>query len=126
MNLFQSINFKSHSGLDLEWKIDMDALDDLDWFTIKKMILEIAPPFREAVGIPRGGVKLGDLLNEHATGKDEDPICIVDDVLTTGESMEYFLSQYRHNRGGFTAFGWVVFARAQCPPWVTALFQMPT
>ena len=87
MNLFKSINFKSHSGLDLTWKIDMDALDDFDWFTIKKMILEITPPFREAVGIPRGGVKLGDLLNEHATGKEEDPICIVDDVLTTGSTM---------------------------------------
>ena len=88
MDLFQSINFKSHSGLDLSWKIEMDALSDPDWFTIKRMILELTPPFREAVGIPKGGVKLGDLLNEHATGKEEDPICIVDDVLTTGESME--------------------------------------
>ena len=126
MNLFQSINFKSHSGLDLEWKIDMDALDDPDWFTITKMIIEITPPFREAVGIPSGGVKLGGLLNQHATGKDEDPICIVDDVLTTGESMEYFLSQYQRNRRPFTAIGWVVFARNRCPPWITALFQMPS
>jgi len=125
MDLFQSINFKSHSGLDLSWKIEMDALSDPDWFTIKRMILELTPPFREAVGIPKGGVKLGDLLNEHATGKEEDPICIVDDVLTTGESMEYFLTQYQRNRRPFTAIGWVVFARTQCPPWVTALFQMP-
>ena len=125
MDLFQSVNFKSHSGLNLTWKIEMDALSDQDWFTIKKMIMEITPPFREAVGIPSGGVKLGDLLNEHATGKEEDPICIVDDVLTTGESMEYFLTQYQRNRRPFTAIGWVVFARTQCPPWVTALFQMP-
>ena len=125
MDLFQSINFKSHSGLDLSWKIEMDALSDPDWFTIKRMILELTPPFREAVGIPKGGVKLGDFLNEHATGKEEDPICIVDDVLTTGESMEYFLTQYQRNRRPFTAIGWVVFARTQCPPWVTALFQMP-
>ena len=125
MDLFQSINFKSHSGLDLSWKIEMDALSDPDWFTIKRMILELTPPFREAVGIPKGGVKLGDLLNEHATGKEEDPICIVDDVLTTGESMDYFLTQYQRNRRPFTAIGWVVFARTQCPPWVTALFQMP-
>ena len=125
MNLFQSVNFKSHSGLNLTWKIEMDALSDQDWFTIKKMIMEITPPFREAVGIPSGGVKLGDLLNEHATGKEEDPICIVDDVLTTGESMEYFLTQYQRNRRPFTAIGWVVFARTQCPLWVKALFQMP-
>ena len=126
MDLFQSVNFKSHSGLNLTWKIEMDALSDQDWFTIKKMIMEITPPFREAVGIPSGGVKLGDLLNEHATGKEGDPICIVDDVLTTGGSMEYFLSQYQRNRRPFTAIGWVVFARTQCPPWVKALFQMPS
>ena len=126
MDLFQSVNFKSHSGLNLTWKIEMDALSEQDWFTIKKIIMEITPPFREAVGIPRGGVKLGDLLNEHATGKEGDPICIVDDVLTTGGSMEYFLSQYQRNRRPFTAIGWVVFARTQCPPWVKALFQMPS
>ena len=124
-HLFQSIDFKSHSGLDLSWKIEMDALSDPEWFTVKKMIMEITPPFKEAVGIPQGGTKLGDLLNEHGTGKDEDPICIVDDVLTTGESMEYFLTQYQRNRKPFTAIGWVVFARSQCPGWVTALFQMP-
>ena len=50
--LFVSKNFKSHSGLDLTWKIEMDALMDSEWFTIKKMIMEITPPFREAVGIP--------------------------------------------------------------------------
>ena len=126
MDLFQSVNFKSHSGLNLTWKIEMDALSEQDWFTIKKMIMEITPPFREAVGIPRGGVKLGDLLNEHATGKEGDPICIFDDVLTTGGSMEYFLTQYQRNRRPFTAIGWVVFARTQCPPWVKALFQMPS
>ena len=126
MDLFQSVNFKSHSGLNLTWKIEMDALSEQDWFTIKKMIMEITPPFREAVGIPRGGVKLGDLLNEHATGKEGDPICIVDDVLTTGGSMEYFLTQYQRNRRPFTAIGWVVFARTQCPPWGKAHFQMPS
>ena len=124
-HLFQSIDFKSHSGLDLSWKIEMDALSDPEWFTIKKMIMELTPPFKEAVGIPQGGTKLGDLLNEHGTGKEEDPICIVDDVLTTGESMEYFLTQYQRNRRPFTVIGWVVFARGQCPGWVTSLFQMP-
>ena len=124
-DLFQSQNFKSHSGLDLNWKIECDALSDPEWFTISKMIMERTPPFREAVGIPRGGVKLGDLLNEHATGNEKDPICIVDDVLTTGKSMNYFLNQYQRNRKPFMAIGWVVFARVQTPDWVRALFQMP-
>ena len=126
-HLFKSGDFKSHSGLDLSWKIEMDALSDSEWFTIKKMIMEYTPPFREAVGVPEGGIKLGSLLNEHATGNEEDPVCIVDDVLTTGESMEYFLSQYQRNRRlmPFMAIGWVVFARGPCPHWVSALFQMP-
>ena len=126
-HLFKSGDFKSHSGLDLSWKIECDALSDSEWFTIKKMIMEYSPPFREVVGIPEGGVKLGNLLNEHATGNEEDPVCIVDDVLTTGGSMEYFLSQYQRNRRlmPFMAIGWVVFARGPCPHWVSALFQMP-
>ena len=125
-HLFKSGDFKSHSGLDLSWKIEMDALSDSEWFTIKKMIIEYTPPFREAVGVPEGGIKLGSLLNEHATGDEKDPVCIVDDVLTTGESMEYFLSQYKRNRRlmPYMAIGWVVFARTKCPDWVSALFQM--
>ena len=124
-DLFKSINFKSHSGLNLSWKIECEALSASEWATISKMIMEVTPPFQRALGIPKGGVKLGELLNEHATGNEKDPICIVDDVLTTGESMEYFLSQYGRNRSPFTAIGWVVFARVQTPDWVQALFQMP-
>ena len=125
IELFQSQNFKSHSGLDLNWKIECEALSDPEWFTISKMIMEVTPPFREVVGIPRGGVKLAALLNEFATDNEKDPICIVDDVLTTGKSIEHFLSQYWRNRRPFTAIGWVVFARVQTPDWVQALFQMP-
>ena len=123
-DLFKSIEFKSHSGLDLNWKIEMDVLSDPEWFTISKMIMEISPPFRKAVGIPRGGVKLGHLLQAHATGDKKDPICIVDDVLTTGESMNDFKRQNQW-RTPTQYIGWVVFARTRCPVWVTALFQMP-
>ena len=122
--LFQSVDFKSHSGLDLSWKIEMDALSDSEWFTIKKMIMEYTSPFREVVGIPRGGVKLGNLLNEHATGNKKDPICIVDDVLTTGISMNEFRRK-RNWRIPDDYIGWVVFARGSCPDWVRTLFQLP-
>ena len=123
-DLFQSIDFKSHSGLDLTWKIEMDAISDAEWQTIAKMILELTPPFKEAIGIPRGGVKLGKLLNLHGTGKREDPICIVDDVLTTGESMDEFKTK-RQWRNPSNYIGWVVFARNKPPKLVKALFQMP-
>jgi len=94
IDLFQSVEFTSHSGLDLNWKIEMDALNANEWNTIAKMIVEYSSPFSEAIGIPSGGVKLAELLNEYATKDPAHPICIVDDVLTTGKSFEYFLDQY--------------------------------
>ena len=118
------VDFKSHSGLDLTWKIEMDALSKPEWFTISQMIMEITVPFREAVGIPRGGTELGKLLNQYGTGKKEDPICIVDDVLTTGESMNDFKIK-RQWRNPTDYIGWVVFARGPVPHWVNALFTMP-
>ena len=125
IDLFQSVDFKSHSGLDLTWKIEMDTLSDPEWFTICRMIMEYSSPFREAIGIPRGGIKLGNLLNQHGTGKREDPVLLVDDVLTTGESMNEF-KRKRQWRNPTKYIGWVVFARNKCPDWVTALFQMPS
>ena len=124
MNLFQSVDFISHSGLELKWKIECDALSDPEWFTISQMIMEISVPFKEAIGIPKGGTKLGSLLNQYGTGKRKDPILLVDDVLTTGESMKQFKTK-RSWRYPSDYIGWVVFARTKTPKWVTALFQMP-
>ena len=123
-NLFQEIDFVGHSGDDLHWKIEMDALHDSEWECFARMIMERTVPFKEAIGIPRGGVTLGKLLNLHGTGKRTDPICIVDDVLTTGGSMTEFLRK-RQWRNSSKYIGWVVFARSKCPDWVQALFQMP-
>ena len=124
IDLFQKVNFKSHAGLDLTWKIEMDALSRDEWECIAEMIIELSVPFREAVGIPRGGTILGTLLNQHGTGKREHPICIVDDVLTTGGSMNEF-KRKRQWRNPSKYIGWVVFSRSQTPHWVNALFQMP-
>ena len=126
IDLFQKIDFKSHSGLDLTWKIEMDALTPNEWDCISHMIRELSPPFREAIGIPRGGNVLGKLLNRHGTGKEEDPICIVDDVLTTGMSMNTYREEMDIERWQKScALGWVVFARVRPPKWIKALFQMP-
>ena len=124
IDLFQKIDFTSHAGLDLTWKIEMDALSQKEWECISTMILELSPPFREAIGIPTGGVKLQNLLNQYGTGERTDPICIVDDVLTTGGSMNEFL-QKRQWRYPTKYIGWVVFARNKPPEWCKALFQMP-
>ena len=40
IDLFQTVDFISHAGLPLTWKIECDALSDDEWKTIAKMIRE--------------------------------------------------------------------------------------
>ena len=126
--LFQKMNFVGHSGKKLTWKIECDAIQSSEWVTIAHIINELEKrPFGEVVGIPRGGVTLGNILQGYATGKDEDPLLIVDDVMTTGGSFKYFAEQYFRNRPYRKFFGWCVFNRGSddAPAWVTSLFTMP-
>ena len=121
--LFTEQDFIGHSGDELHWKIECDALFPNEWKCIARMIFEIETrPFQAAIGIPRGGVELGRWLNEYSTQNAEHPYLIIDDVLTTGGSMDEYKEEHFKDKD---AFGWVVFARAKCPDWVTALFQMP-
>ena len=126
--LFQQQDFIGHSGKPLTWKIECDAIQDVEWATIAHMIQELERrPFGEVVGIPRGGLKLSGPLEQYATGRDEDPLLIVDDVMTTGGSFTEFAEQYFRNRPYREFFGWCVFNRGSdtAPAWVTSLFTMP-
>ena len=124
MALFVDEDFISHAGLQLGWKIEMDALYENDWRCLAKMILEYETrSFRKAVGIPRGGKRLGDILNESATGNPDDPVLIVDDVYTTGTSFREFIAE---NYADDNIICWVVFARNKIDKrHIKALFQMP-
>ena len=123
--LFQEKDFIGHSGDPLKWKIECEAIFPNEWKCIATMIMEHETrPFCSAIGIPRGGVELGRFLNEYSTQNYDDPYLIVDDVLTTGGSMDEFVKSYFRNREP-NYFGWVVFARIKPQHWVKALFQMP-
>ena len=129
MDLFQKVDFKSSAGLDLKWKIECDAISDDEWKCIATMIMERTRPFKNVVGIPRGGIKLAQELDKYSTGYYHDPVCIVDDVLTTGNSMEKYREELEKNRSKdepmiSRPIGWVVFARGECPKWINPLFQM--
>jgi len=125
MNIFQEVDFKSHSGLDLSWKIECDGVSKKEWKCLTEMIMDYEKrPFQSAIGIPRGGVVLGSYLNQYSTENPDDPILIVDDVLTTGGSMEEFKRE-RMFRNPTKYIGWVVFARGFPPQWCRSLFQMP-
>jgi len=121
-DLFRLGDFTLHSGAKSAWKIDCDALTDGDLAALGLMIKERVPaPFGEVIGVPRGGLRLADYLYKYRT-----PGClvtlIVDDVMTTGASMNEYRKRANDNGGG--VFGAVIFARGSGTPWVDALFRM--
>lgn len=129
MKLFQDGDFTSHAGLPLQWKLECDAITDEEWRCIAKMIMDYQDrPFSEAVGIPRGGLKLAEALNEYASGNSDDFPLICDDVFTTGTSMLDFIDEKYPTFTQGMGHRWVVFARKPSnvyPYFTRALFTMP-
>lgn len=121
-NLFQIGDFSLHSGSKSKWKIECDALTSGDWETLALMIAERAKPFGAVLGVPRGGLALATALLPYVDDRrvPRHPTLIVDDVLTTGNSVMELIAK---PNGPVKV--WVVFARGQCPPGVNAIFQMP-
>lgn len=136
--LFQLGNFTLRSGAKSAWKIECDALTPDDWVALARMASEILPPFRGAIGVPRGGLPFAHALNHYATGERSHPWLIAEDVCTTGGSMERYLEHLRHNPLESykdleeyradppykNVIGVTVFLRGVCPAWVTPLFTM--
>ena len=118
MNLFTRGMFMSHAGIELEWKIECDALTDDDWECLAKMISE-KTEFGSVYGIPRGGTKLANALEKYKTPGSIIHL-VVDDVWTTGKSMRDVMKK--------GDMGFVIFAREriQFNPdnYVRALFTM--
>lgn len=122
LTLFQNGKFILRSGAESRWKIECDALTPHDWQTLAIMAAEILPPFRMAVGVPRGGLMFALALNEHATGDDNHAVLIAEDVVTTGGSIERFAEANKFSPG--VCMGVCVFARGTCPGWILPLFVM--
>ena len=114
MTLFRHKQFEAHSGEMLRWKIDCDALSQEDWRCLAQVVADIIGPIGRVEGVPRGGLQLAVALWPYIT---TGPLLIVDDVLTTGASMEA-------HRAGRDAVGTVIFARRTCPSWVYPIFQV--
>lgn len=117
MNLFKLGDFILHSGQTTNFKIDCDALTELD---IKTLAYIIAKEFRfsKVVGVPTGGIRLAEACEVWT--KQYGPMLIVDDVLTTGASMEKEKAKYSY----LHVVGVVIFARGPCPSWIYPLFDM--
>ena len=119
-NLFVETPFIGHSGGYLPWKIECEALTEEDWACLAKLISK-KHAFKEVVGIPEGGLPLARALEQYRRS-DSHIVLIVDDVLTTGQSMD--TEKRRIDYLPQNIFGIVVFARTTPPPWVRSIFQL--
>ncbi len=119
--MFKWGKFTSHSGLALDWKVECDSLTDEDWACIAELIASRVK-FRRVFGIPTGADKLAALLQSRCDGNARD-ILIVDDVLTTGDSLRQMRQKLR-DEGEANIVGIVLYARGPCPWWVTPIFGL--
>ena len=119
VSLFQHGIFVLHSGRASGFKIECDALSDTDWVALSMVGASLVGPFGQVIGVPRGGTRLAEALAEHRTPS-AGRLLIVDDVLTTGMSME----EMRRKCARDDVIGLVAFARGLCPDWVIPIFQM--
>ena len=117
MHLFERKPFKMASGGVARYTIQSKALSDEDIATLAWLISEKGD-IRDVYGVTEGGRRLAAALQEYC-GK-QGVRLIVDDVLTTGASME----AARAKTGWHDAVGVVIFARGPCPDWVLPIFSM--
>lgn len=115
MGIFQKRQFKLHSGGVGDFKIECDNLDSEDIETLAYLISKKLK-FSCVVGVPSGGLRLAAALQKYCNP--EHPMLIVDDVLTTGKSMQEYKNQFPN------AIGAVIFARGVVPDWIYSVFNM--
>ena len=123
MNLFQLGTVKLASGQESDFKIECDALTDEDIECLAYLISKRVKFYR-ALGVPSGGIRLARALDKYESDDNSLPFLIVDDVLTTGKSMEQFVEAFLDVSGERKWVGFVIFARNYLPSGVEALFKM--
>lgn len=118
--LFQKKDLTLSSGRQSDFKIECDALTDEDWECLAYLISKKIK-FSTVIGVPSGGKKLEQKLIKYQTvdKSDKQVTLIVDDVLTTGNSMNEIKKLIKTK----DIKGVVVFARGKCPEWVQPLFS---
>jgi hypothetical protein len=119
--MFERGKFESHSGIQLNWKIECDGLTDADLEALAEAVSSRII-FKEVIGIPRGGLRFAEALKQYRSPVAR-PTLIVDDVLTTGRSM----NELRKSVSG-PSTGVVIFARGPgpIPAWIFPIFSLAT
>ena len=123
VDLFQKINFISHAGIPMSYKIECDGINKAEWSALAEMIMDFEKrAFSKVVGITSGGLPLQWALEPYVTEGDH-PWLVVDDVYTTGTSFREFCT----NKNTMFAYKWVIFASnpIYAIDEISALFTMP-
>lgn len=133
MSLFQLSKIIPHSGKTSWIKIECDALSpktNEDWEALAYAGSRIVGPFSAVIGIPTGGLPFAKAMEKYMEyqpyysnfqlGYDRGPTLVVDDVLTTGDSIWRKMETFRY----VEVIGLVAFARGPCPKNVKAVWQM--
>lgn len=119
-NLFYFGDFTLHSGEKSNFLIDVNALSDEELTAVAQYALGFLSPYRWVVPILQGGLRFANALAPFAD-KNSQSVLIVDDVYTTGKSMEEalrILDGYPH-----PVWGVVLFSRAAATPnWIYSCF----
>lgn len=122
MTLFEQGDFTLHSGGKSKYRINCDVLTDSDLEMVAQVLTDRLPPFSEVHGIPRGGLRLAEIMKQHMMANAPN-IVIVDDVWTTGRSMVELREAMQANVDlGVCVYGAVIFQRGigQIPAWCVA------
>lgn len=120
-NLFQLGDFTLASGIKSKWKIECEGLSWEDWCTLAVMAVEILPSFGDVIGVPRGGLTFAEALRPYVS---EGPMLIVEDVVTSGGSLERFLEENPDLMKGIPPIAIAAFSRGVHLEWIQVLFEV--
>jgi hypothetical protein len=112
--MFESGKFTLHSGGKNNFRINCASLTWIDLAALAEMVAPKLKPFGQVYGIPRGGVRFSQALGRYRT---TGPRLVVDDVFTTGASME---DEHTDGDQGLVIFSRVPWARV--PEWIYPIF----
>lgn len=118
MSLFIKKNFISAAGLPLDFKIDCDDLSWSDYETLAYMASKLIGPFGNVYGVPSGGIEFAIALIPYKTPNHNGNL-IVDDVYTTGKSLDKFIVDNRIDYSETC----VIFNRSKNPN-INAIFHL--
>lgn len=110
--LIESLEFTSAAGLKLPFKINCDALSNMELEHIAVVAAKKLQPFSNVVYVPSGGKRLAYELSYYVGNIG--PTLVVDDVWTTGSSMLKKVNSVGLSDGDW--IGFVIFNRGLILP----------